>query len=94
MRIIALGHQVVGKYHLRNRAAHWDGKNEFGEVVSSGVYFYTLTAGDFSATRKMLIREVVLPESMEGWNDGRQYTSNLPSQNRNMYRNPKAIDRS
>ena len=32
-----------------------DGKNTFGEPVASGVYFYTLTAGDFTATRKMLI---------------------------------------
>ena len=57
VRTLALGHQVVGKYYLRNRAAHWDGKNETGELVASGVYFYTLTAGDFSATRKMLIRK-------------------------------------
>ena len=57
VRTLALGHQVVGKYHLRNRAAYWDGRNAFGESVASGVYFYTLTAGDFSGTRKMLIRK-------------------------------------
>ncbi|RKU18377.1 hypothetical protein C6501_02825 [Candidatus Poribacteria bacterium] len=57
VRTLALGHQAVGKYHDRNRAAHWDGKNDVGESVASGVYFYTLTAGDFSATRKMLIRK-------------------------------------
>ena len=34
------------------------GGNEFGETVASGLYFYTLTAGDFSATRKMVIPEV------------------------------------
>ncbi len=39
------------------REAHWDGKNDIGESVASGVYFYTLKAGDFSATRKMLIRK-------------------------------------
>ena len=42
-------------YHSQSRAAHWDGKNDIGESVASGVYFYTLSAGDFSATRKMLI---------------------------------------
>ena len=35
----------------------WDGRNDVGEFVASGVYFYTLTAGDFTATRKMLIRK-------------------------------------
>ena len=57
VRVLSLGHKVAGMYHGRSRAAYWDGKNASGEVVSSGVYFYTLTAGDFSATRKMLIRK-------------------------------------
>ncbi|MDE0635597.1 MAG: dockerin type I domain-containing protein [Candidatus Poribacteria bacterium] len=57
IRTLSLGHQDTGKYHLRSNAAYWDGKNEFGEPVSSGIYFYTLTAGDFTATRKMLIRK-------------------------------------
>ena len=52
-----LGHQAVGTYQSKSRAAYWDGKNEVGEPVASGVYFYTLTAGDFTATRKMLIRK-------------------------------------
>ena len=55
VRTLALGHQDVGTYKTRSQAAYWDGKNELGESVSSGIYFYTLTAGDFSATRKMLI---------------------------------------
>ena len=55
VRTLTLGHQAVGKYHDRSRAAYWDGKNSQGEAVASGVYFYILTAGDFSATRKMLI---------------------------------------
>ena len=55
VRQLSLGHQLSGIYQNRSRAAYWDGKNEAGESVASGVYFYTLTAGDFSATRKMLI---------------------------------------
>ena len=55
VRTLALGHQSAGIYVNRSRAAYWDGKNEVGEPVASGVYFYTLTAGDFTATRKMLI---------------------------------------
>ena len=57
VRRLALGHQPAGIYQNRSRAAYWDGRNAFGESVASGVYFYTLTAGDFSATRKMLIRK-------------------------------------
>ena len=57
VRTLDLGHQPIGIYHQRNRAAHWNGCNEFGEPVASGVYFYTLKAGEFSATRKMLIKK-------------------------------------
>ncbi len=57
MGVLKLGHQAAGMYQSRSRAAYWDGKNEFGESVASGVYFYTLKAGDFTATRKMLIRK-------------------------------------
>ena len=55
---LALGHQPVGIYQHRSRAAHWDGKNALGESVVSGVYFYTLSAGDFTTTRKMLIQTI------------------------------------
>ena len=55
VRTLDLGHQHEGTYHSRSRAAYWDGKNAVGEPVASGAYFYTLTAGDFTATRKMLI---------------------------------------
>ena len=57
IRTLALGHQAAGIYRSRSRAAYWDGKNALGESVASGVYFYTLTAGEFTATRKMLIRK-------------------------------------
>ncbi|MDE0086763.1 MAG: cohesin domain-containing protein [Candidatus Poribacteria bacterium] len=55
VRTLSLGNQVAGLYQNRSRAAYWDGKNENGESVASGVYFYTLTTEEFSATRKMLI---------------------------------------
>lgn len=57
VRALDLGHQRAGMYHSRSRAAHWDGRNAVGEPVASGLYFYTLKAGDFAATRKMLIRK-------------------------------------
>ena len=57
VRELALGHQAAGYYNSRTRAAHWDGRNALGEKVATGVYFYTFTAGDFTATQKMLIRK-------------------------------------
>ena len=57
VRTLSLGHKATGIYQSRSRAAYWDSKNEVGEPIASGVYFYTLTAGDFAATRKMLIRK-------------------------------------
>ena len=55
VRKLVLGHQSAGMYRSRARAAYWDGRNAVGEPVSSSVYFYTFSAGDFTATRKMLI---------------------------------------
>ena len=57
VRRLALGHRPAGFYRSRGRAAHWDGRNALGEKVASGLYFYTFTAGDFTATGKMLIRK-------------------------------------
>ena len=50
-----LGHQQAGYYTDRSRAAYWDGRNEWGEPVASGVYFYQLRADDYSQMRKMVI---------------------------------------
>ena len=55
VRQLDIGHQKVGFYTSRSRAAHWDGRNAVGERVANGVYFYLLKAGDYAATRKMLI---------------------------------------
>ncbi len=55
MRQLDIGHQKVGFYTSRSRAAYWDGRNAVGERVANGVYFYLLKAGDYAATRKMLI---------------------------------------
>ena len=55
VRTLDVGYQSAAFYETRSKAIHWDGRNEFGEGVTSGVYFYYLSAGDFSATRKMLI---------------------------------------
>ena len=55
VRTLNLGFQQQGFYMTRTRAAYWDGRNEFGEPVGSGVYFFHLSAGDYSQTRKMLI---------------------------------------
>ena len=57
VRTLALGLMPAGIYQSRSRAAYWDGRNNVGEPVASGVYFYTLTAGEFTLTRKMLIRK-------------------------------------
>lgn len=55
VRALTLGPKTVGVYQDHTRAAYWDGRNTQGELVASGVYFYTFKAGDFTATRKMLI---------------------------------------
>ena len=55
VRTIDVGHQIASVYESRSKAIYWDGRNGLGEQVASGVYFYHLSAGDYSATRKMLI---------------------------------------
>ena len=55
VRQLDLGYQQAGYYTNRTRAAYWDGRNHLGEAVGSGLYFYQLRAGDYSAIHKMVI---------------------------------------
>jgi len=55
IRTLPLGYQNAGVYVTRGKAAYWDGKDNVGERVSSGVYFYTLQTGKFISTKKMVI---------------------------------------
>ena len=57
VRRLEVGLQAAGIYQSRGRAAYWDGRNQRGESVASGLYFYTLRTGEFTATRKMLIKK-------------------------------------
>ena len=57
VRQLAFGRLPAGMYHSKSRAAYWDGRNVLGESVASGIYFYRFTAGDFTATGKMLIQK-------------------------------------
>ena len=53
VRELDLGTKLARSYLSREQAVYWDGRNDMGEVVSSGVYFYTLEAGDYRRTRRM-----------------------------------------
>jgi hypothetical protein len=55
VRRLSLGQQLPGSYITKDKAVYWDGVNEKGEKVSSGVYFYQLKAGEKSLVRKMVI---------------------------------------
>jgi hypothetical protein len=55
IRRFALEEQGAGVYTSRDRALYWDGRNNTGERVSSGIYFYQLQAGKFTAVRRLVI---------------------------------------
>lgn len=57
VRTLQLGNKARGAYTVKDEAAYWDGRNDTGERVSSGIYFYRLSAGDYAATRRMVIVE-------------------------------------
>ena len=55
VRTLNLNYQEIGQYFSKDDAAYWDGKNEEGEQVSNGIYFYTIQTGDFTTTKKMVL---------------------------------------
>lgn len=55
VRNLAVGYKTAGVYETRNKAIYWDGRNDLGEQVTSGVYFYHLKAGNYSATKRMVV---------------------------------------
>ena len=57
IRDLSPGFQTAGTYRTPSRAAYWDGQNDIGEPVASGIYFWTFQAGHFKATRQMVIRK-------------------------------------
>ncbi len=57
VRTLNLGYKQAGYYIDKNRSAYWDGKNESGELVHSGVYFYSINTSDFHATKKMILKK-------------------------------------
>ncbi|MBI1925765.1 T9SS type A sorting domain-containing protein [Candidatus Poribacteria bacterium] len=57
VRTLELGERAPGSYLNPSQAAHWDGRNDAGEPVASGVYFVQFHAGDFRASRKMILEK-------------------------------------
>ena len=55
VRSLDVGHRKAAVYETRDKAIYWDGRNQVGERVASGVYFYHLSVGDYSATKRMVI---------------------------------------
>ena len=55
VRTIDVGYRPAGSYVSKDGAVHWDGKNSLGETVVSGVYFYSIRAGNFKAVKKMVV---------------------------------------
>jgi hypothetical protein len=55
IRILDLDNREAGIYVTKDKAAYWDGKDNLGQSVASGVYYYSLQAGEFTVTRKMVI---------------------------------------
>ena len=57
VRTFDLGHLSAGSYESKGEAVYWDGRNEFGELASTGVYFYRMSTPTFSVIRKTSIRK-------------------------------------
>lgn len=55
VRELNLGYKMPGYYINKSKAAYWDGRNDDGEILSTGIYFYQLRTGNFTSIRKMTI---------------------------------------
>lgn len=55
IRTLDIGYKEAGSYITRDASAHWDGMTDTGEYVASGVYFFNIQAGSYSATKKMIV---------------------------------------
>ncbi len=55
VRELALGSKAAGMYTSKDRAIYWDGRNAQGEAVASGIYLFSMKAGDFTAVRRALV---------------------------------------
>ena len=55
VREMRLGLQAAGFYTDKRNAAYWDGCNDSGKLLQSGLYFYEFRAGSYRAARRMAI---------------------------------------
>ena len=55
IRELDLGYRVAGPHINRQEAAYWDGRNRWGEPVSSGIYFYHLKTDENVSIKKMTV---------------------------------------
>ena len=57
VRRLNLGYLPAGDYRHRSKAAYWDGRDSYGERVSTGIYFLQMHAGDYTGRKKLVVRQ-------------------------------------
>jgi hypothetical protein len=57
VRRLRLGYREAGAYTSRSDAAHWDGRNDAGEAVASGMYYAEIQAGGDRDMRRMMLQK-------------------------------------
>jgi len=55
VRKLNMGEEQAGYHVTKSKAAYWDGRNDCGEKIASGIYFYRLQTDFFEAMRRMVI---------------------------------------